>query len=75
MPEATLSCPSPHLVPASCLPLGLGSLPDRFTLPRPQGALWVWVGLEVYAMKCWPAERWPVSPLQKASWVYWEESC
>lgn len=52
-----------------------GQPSGRFTLPHPQGALWVWVGLEVYAVKCWLAERWPVLPLPKASWVYWEESC
>ena len=69
-------CPAPPPIrPTSCLPLGLGSLLDRFTLPHPQGALWVWVGLEVYAEKSGLAAWWPALPLPKASWVYWEGSC
>ena len=73
-----LHSPAPPLIwplhPALVCPWS-GQPSGRFTLPHPQGALWVWAGLEVYAVKCWLAERWPVLPLPKASWVYWEESC
>lgn len=61
--------------PASCLPLGLGNLPDTFTLPRPREVLWVWVGFEVSEEKSELAEWRSASPLPKASWAYWEGSC
>lgn len=73
MSDARRSWPVP-LPPASCLPLGLGSLQDRFRLPHPQG-LWVWVGLEVSEEKSGPAEWRSALSLPKASWAYLEVSC
>lgn len=57
-------CSSRH-----CLPEGSRSR------PRPQGDLWVWVGLQVSAEQSGPA-GWRRALLSlKASWAYWEASC